>query len=174
MASVATNQAKRIEPVYLVMGGEMTFDAPRALVWRHVLDYPTWQNYSSVKSISGEAGKEGELVMLIKEEKGFSFPPYFARTIKLDSPNRVIWKTYPEPGQEIDFFGIVEFKVDEFHGKQRLRYDTLYEFQVPHIQPQELDDFRKSQYENFGALMASVFPKLRKAIEDDLALGRTA
>lgn len=166
-----SSNAPRIEPVYLVWNGEMSFDAPRDLVWRHVIDYPSWQQYSRVERLAGRAGQEGELVMLVKEEKGFEFPPYYARTIKLEAPRRVIWKTYPERGQEVDFFGIVEYQLDEIPGGTRLRYDTLYEFLVPYRDERELEEYRKQQYDNFGALFALILPKLRKAVEDDVSRG---
>lgn len=170
-AETAASNGRNIEPVYLVWNGEMTFDAPLRLVWRHVIDYPSWQNYARIERMSGNAGQEGELVMLVKEEKGFQFPPYFARTIKLEPPRRVIWKTYPERGQEVDFFGIVEYKLDQVAGKTRLRYDTLYEFLVPYEDERELEGYKKQQYENFGALFALILPKLREAVEEDMSRG---
>ena len=157
---------RKTAPVYLVWSGEMMFDAPLERAWTHVINYPSWQNYSTVKHITGEVGKEGEVVLLSKDEKGFEFPPYFARTIKLEPPHRVIWKTYPEkssPGNE--FFGIVEFRLDEVDGKTRYWFQSLYEFLVPYENEDELDQFRKQQDDNMSTLYESIYPKLRKLIE---------
>lgn len=160
-----TSDDKKIGPVYLVRTGEMTIDASVNSTWPHVLNYPSWQNYPVVRHISGEAGEEGEVVLLKKDEAGFEFPSYYARTIKLDPGHRVIWKTYPEKAGEVDFFGIVDFSLQEPPGKTRFCYDVLYEFLVPYRNESELDAFRKQQYDNFDALFAAVLPKLKKLAE---------
>src|SRR5688572_4451745 len=127
-------------PVYLFWNGEMLLDAPVDKAWKHVLDYPSWQSYSSVEHVSGPPSQDGEVVRLRKDEKGFAFPPYYARTIKLDPPRRVVWKTYPEStGGQGDFFGIVEFQLHEAQGKTRFCYNTIYEFLVPHAEEAELE-----------------------------------
>jgi hypothetical protein len=155
-----------IEPVYLVLSGEFVIDASTAEVWRHVVNYPSWQNYSSVQHISGQPGGEGEVVLLRKEEKGFTFPPYYARTIRLEPERRAIWKTYPEKrSPATDFFGIVEFGLDDWKGKTRFSYDTLYEFMVPYTHKQELEVFRHRERENFETLLATIFPKLKVLAE---------
>jgi hypothetical protein len=162
----ALNSDRKIAPVDLVWNGEMLFDAPLEVVWRYVIDYPSWQNYSSVTHISGKAGGEGEVVLLRKDEKGFEFPPYYARTIKLQPPRWVIWKTYPvNASAENSFAGVVEFKLDKVDGKTRYWFQSVYEFAVPYQDDRELDDFRKRQNDNMLTLYASINPKLKKLIE---------
>jgi len=155
----------KIAPVYLVWQGEMLLAAPIEEVWPHVLNYPSWQNYPRLQHVSGRPGEEGEVVLLMKEEKGFTFPPYYARTIKLEPPHRVIWKTYPQVAQEINFFGIVDFTLAEAQDKTRFRYDMLYEFLVPHRTEDELKAFHTQQDENFQALFSVTLPKLRSLVE---------
>jgi polyketide cyclase/dehydrase/lipid transport protein len=144
--------------VHFVWDGELTLDAPVEQAWPLVLDYPAWQSYSKVEHISGEPGGEGEIVLLSKDEEGFELPPYYSKVLKLAPPRRVIWKTYPEEGS--DFFGIVEFQLHEAGQKTRFEYHLIYEFTVPFEDEQEIAAFRESQEENFGALFASVLPKL--------------
>lgn len=161
-----TDGAPNVAPVYLVMEGEFRIEAPLKAVWSHVLNYPSWQNFPVHKHVSGPPAGEGEVVMLRKEEKGFTFPAYYALTIKLDPESRVLWKTYPaEKGSEVEFFGIVEFRVREAQGGTRFSYNFLYEFQVPYQQESELEAFRKQQYENFTILLSSIFPKLKRLAE---------
>lgn len=158
-----------IAPVYLFWEGEMLLDAPVRLAWPHVIDYPSWQSYSSVEHISGAMGQEGEVVLLRKEEVGFEFPPYYARTLKLEPQRRVVWKTYPQQAAAgNDFFGIVEFKLFEAQQKTRFCYNTLYEFQVPYRQEGELEAFRNQQYENFGRLFEAILPKLKKRVSESV------
>src|SRR5215211_7634217 len=110
---------RRIAPVYVVCSAETMIDAPIGEAWRYAINYASWQNFPLIQHVSGELGQEGEVVLLSKEEKGFkSFPPYYARTVKLDPGRRVIWKTYPEERTEDnDFFGFVEFRLEEAQGK---------------------------------------------------------
>lgn len=163
------DEACRIEPVYLFWNGEIMLDAPVRIAWPHVINYPSWQNYSSVQHISGPVEQEGEVVLLRKEEAGFEFPAYYARTLKLEPERRVVWKTYPQhaaPGN--DFFGIVEFRLYEEQPKTRFCYNTLYEFQVPHRHVSELEVFRTQQYENFGRLFDAILPKLKKMVAESV------
>lgn len=159
---------RKIGPAYLVRDGEMLLNAPVREAWPHVINYPIWQNYSSVQRISGQPGAEGEVVLLKKEEKGFEFPPYYAITLKLEPEKLVIWKTYIEKGtQEIDLSGIVEFHVKEIGGKTRFRYHVIYEFLVPYRNESELTVFRDQQGKNFEALFAAVLPKLKKLVDGE-------
>ena len=158
-------RTRQTAPVYLIFEGELMLEAPVQDAWPHVMNYPSWQNYSNVQHVSGEAGKEDEVVLLRKSEEGFEFPPYYAITIKLEPERRVIWKIYPEKGtQEIDFFGIVRFTVHPAGQKTRFCYDTLYEFQVPYQERSELVAFRTAQQDNFAALFAAVLPKLQQLV----------
>lgn len=155
-----------VEPVYVLVNGDLTIDAPASEVWPHVLNYPSWQNYSSVQHVSGEPGAEGEVVLLRKDEKGFAFPPYYARTIRLEVARRAIWKTYPERTRpDNDFFGIVEFRLQDRGAQTRFSYDTLYEFMVAYNHKSELDTFRSQQQRNFEILVAAIFPKLKDLAE---------
>ncbi len=157
---------RSVAPVYLVWSGEMMIEAPVKRVWPYVQNYPSWQEYSLVKHIAGPVGGEGELVLLKKEESGLEFPPYYARTIKLDPDSRVIWKVWLEKGvHEMDFFGIVEFRVDETQGRTRFWYNCIYEFEVPYRHESELDEFRRQTVVSFDAVFAVTFPKLKALAE---------
>lgn len=152
-------------PVYLVRSGEMMIDASVASTWVHVVNYPSWQNYPIVQHISGARGQAGEVVLLKKDEAGFEFPPYYARTITIEPQRRLMWKTYPQTRQPIDFFGIVDFQVQPAGEGTRFTYDVLYEFLVPYEDERELETFRQAQYDNFEPLFGSVLPKLKKLAE---------
>lgn len=159
---------RQVGPVYMVKNGEMMIDAPIKKVWHYVINYTLWQNFPTAQHVSGETGQEGELVLLRKDETGFSFPPYYARTILLDPERRAIWKTYPEKGtQDVEFFGIVDFRVNEIQGTTCFSYNSLYEFLVPYRYESELDAYRKQQSENFDSLFAIVLPKLKEVAEKD-------
>src|SRR5579863_662314 len=150
-----TNAEGKIGPVYIVRSGEILIDSPVKTTWPHVVNYPAWQNFPIVRHISGEPGQEGEVVLLKKDEDGFEFPPYYARTIKLDPGRRIIWKTFPEHAGDVAFFGIVDFSVFDAEGKTRFCYTVIYEFLVPYRVDSELDAFRKQQYANFDPLFSA-------------------
>lgn len=162
MSLQATNPVPKVAPVYIVWNGEILIDAPIGEVWRHALNYPSWQNYSTVRRIAGEPGCEGEVMLLKKEEAGLNLPPYYARTIKLDPPRRVIWKTYRDT---TDYFGIVEFRFQDVEGKTRFCNNLLYEHLIPYENESEVDDFRKRRYEMVELSAASILPKLKKIAE---------
>ncbi len=163
--SPSSHDGLRIEPVYLVRSGDMMIEAPVKSTWVHVVNYPSWQHYPIVRHISGKPGQEGEVVLLKKEEKGFEFPPYYARTLKIDLERRLMWKTFPQNRQPIDFFGIVDFQLQPAADGTRFVYDVLYEFLVPYQDERELDAFRQAQYDNFEPLFGSVLPKLKRLAE---------
>jgi hypothetical protein len=165
--NVTTDGERSTAPVYLVLTGDLMLDAPIAEAWVHVSQYWTWNHFAVRQHISGEPGQEGELVLLRKEEKGFLFPPYYARTIKVDPGRRMIAKTYPEKGtSEVDFFGFVDFSVHEQGERTRFCHNTIYEFLVPYKNESELEEFRRSQYANFDALTSSTFSKLKALCQD--------
>jgi Polyketide cyclase / dehydrase and lipid transport len=163
------NTGENLTPVYLMADGELILDAPPDSSWPHVIDYTSWQGFSAVEHVSGRRGEAGELVLLRKEEPGFEFPPYFARTIKIDPGVRVIWKTYPADGSA-SFFGIVDYRLEPEGGSTRFVWSVLYEFLVPSAPDEELEEVQRQQYDNFQRLFDSVFPKLgqqvRAAVKD--------
>lgn len=156
-------ELRKLIPVYVVWSGETMLDAPVSVAWPHVVNYPSWQSYSIVERVSGRAGQEGEVVLLKKEEEGFAFPPYLARTIKLEPQRRIIWKTFPERGS--DYFGIVDFSVRSVASQTQFSFSLVYEFMMPERPEDELEQFRKQQSEATGALFAAVLPKLKNLVQ---------
>jgi hypothetical protein len=153
-------------PVYMIWSDEMLLNSSRKNTWRYLMNPPSWQNFPVYKTVSGKRGEEGEVILMNKAEKGFEFPSYFARTLKVETERRIVWKTYPEKiTPEDNFFGIVDFKVHDADGRTRFCYDFLYEFVVPHENEFQLAAFRDHQYENFKTLFASIFPKLKTLVE---------
>jgi hypothetical protein len=74
--------------------------------------------------------------------------------------------TWPvEINDENDFFGIVDFRLEDAGGTTRFIYDVLYEFNVRYEHEDELDAARKTQEQNFGILTSSVLPKLKELVE---------
>lgn len=154
---------RKTAPVYIVVEKDIVIDAPIQKVWPLLLNYPSWQNYSIVKNISGEPGKEGEVVMLKKEELKTPTTAYFARTLKIEPERRVVWKTFREG---VNYFGIVDFRLfDLGGGKTRFWNNSLYEHNVPYEHESEIEAFRKQSYANTEELFASIIPKLKKLAE---------
>lgn len=155
-----------MSPVYLYWEGEIPLGAPVEKAWRHLIDYPSWQNFSLVQHVSGEVGQEGEVVRLQKAEANFTFPPYYARTIRLQPGHRVTWKVYlEERTPQTNFFGIVDFIVFPEAEQTRLAHRCLYEFWVPHETLEELESFRRRTYQEFDAVFAVTWPKLKTLVE---------
>jgi hypothetical protein len=149
-------------PVYIFAEGEILLEAPLEDVWPHVLDYGAWQNFATIRHVSGEPHQEGEVMLLAKEEAGLVFKPYYARTIKLEPGRRVVWKTYRE---ETGGFGIIDFRVQEAQGGTRFSWNLLYEYVVAYQDESELEAFRRQHGASIDKLATTVFPKLKKLVE---------
>jgi uncharacterized protein YndB with AHSA1/START domain len=135
--------APRIATLYVVFENEVTFAAPREQAWPHVLAYPTWQTYSRVEHVSGEPGGEGEVVLL--EKDGYPFP-IRAQTIKLDPGRRFMGKVgAAEPSEGNDWFGFVDFRLEDAEGGSSLRVNSVYEHRVPYEDARELAEFHAAQ-----------------------------
>jgi len=165
----APNNGREIERIYVFLDGEMTINAARKDVWRHVVNYPTWQNYSTVQHLAGNPGEEGELVLLKKTEAGIELGPYYARTIKIEPERRFTWKTFTDR-EELNGFGIVEFRLDDMKGATRFYYNTYYEIHVDRQSESKLAELRKQYYKDFEAVLLSIFAKLKKLAEKENSL----
>jgi hypothetical protein len=159
------NDRQRMVPLHVVFEGEMTIDAPVRYVWRRAIDYPSWQNYSLNQHVSGPPGGEGEVVMLQKDENVVAAPtPFYARTIKIYPERRIIWKTYRD---NVDYFGIVEFRMYEVEGRTRFFNNALYEWWLPAEQERELQAIGKERLAVTEALFSTVYPRLKQLAESD-------
>jgi hypothetical protein len=153
---------KNSAPVYVVRRGDLIISAPIAIVWQHVLDFPTWQKYSIVESVSGEPGKEGE-VLHLKKDEGLDMEAYYARTIRLEHESRALWKTF-RPGEP--YFGVVDFNVERIDDETtRFFYNVFYEFVVEYGDPAELAAFEAHINGNFDVLTQVVLPRLKTVAE---------
>jgi hypothetical protein len=166
-AANITTALRKIEPVYVMIDGKLTLDAPVSVAWPHAIAYTTWQEYSKAEHVSGVVGGEGELVRLKKEEGGIEYPPYYARTIKLEPERRIIWKTFPVRNKpdDLEFFGIVKFVLENVGGKTLFNYELIYEFLIPHQDTSELEAARALWYHNINHSNSFIFPKLKRLVE---------
>jgi hypothetical protein len=155
-----------VSPAYVLLAEEFLLDAPPAIAWPLVIDYPSWQNYAVVRTLDGIPGAVGEVVQMHKDEDGFEFPPYFARTLLIEPEHRIVWKTFVDPDDEEDpLFGIVEFRLSPSGEDQTLFWSSLtYQFKVRHRSAEELQQFEAAQNENFRNLVGSTHPKLRALV----------
>src|SRR4051812_23883903 len=103
------NDSRKTAPVDVVCTGGLLIDASVDEVWPHMIDYTTWQDFPEARTVAGEPGTEGEVVLLQKNFEGTLTPPYYARTIKREPGKRIIWKCFPDDSAESDFFGAVGF-----------------------------------------------------------------
>jgi hypothetical protein len=153
---------RKIAPVYVIVERETLIDAPVKTVWQHAINYPSWQNYSIVKHISGIRGQEGEVTLLKKDELSSPTTAYYARTIKIEPERRIVWKTFRD---NVNYFGIVDFRFYDVDGKTRFTNNSLYEHNIPYRDEAEIEAFRAQAYANMNELLSSILPKLKKIAE---------
>lgn len=154
--------------VYLVWNGELLIDAPTSVIWPHVLNYPQWQHFSITNRVAGRPNEEGEIVLLKKIEAGFDFPPYHARTIKIEPERRIIWKTYPEHPDDRSFFGIVDFVLTPQGHQTRFNYNLLYEFVRQGETEEEVASFKEQQRKSSQDVFDVIFPRLKRLSEEQV------
>jgi uncharacterized protein YndB with AHSA1/START domain len=166
-ATPESSNPVKIEPVYMFWDTELLIQAPAKDVWPHLVDYKSWQTYSLLERVSGKPGEVGEVMRMRKDEKGFVFPTYYARTIKIEPGHRIVWKTFMDKGAtDVDRFGIVDFRLYEKpDGTTLFRDHLIYEFLVPYRDESELDAFREQQNKNMETLFSVTRPKLKKLVE---------
>jgi len=167
MSEAADTEALGETPAYVLLDGSFLIDRPVDVVWPLILEYTSWQQYSSADHISGKAGHVGEVVLLKKEEPGLeNFPQYYARTLKIEPCRRVVWKTWPAVAdQGPPFWGIVDFRVSDKDGRTRFTYSVYYEFALQGEGQDAVSNFEAEMTNGFEELMSSVFPKLRNLAE---------
>jgi hypothetical protein len=149
------------KPIYVTRTGSLNISAPIAIVWKHVLDYPSWQKYAIVETVAGEHNEEGEVLYLMKDE-GLDMEAYHARTIQLIPERRALWKTFRE-GQ--DYFGIVDFNVEKISETEtRFFYIVVYEFAFG-LEGEQAAAFEAQMNSNFDKLTSNVIPRLKMVAE---------
>jgi hypothetical protein len=162
--SEAQPPGQQSDLVYVVIEGAMFIEATPEKAWPHVLDYKSWQTYSISEHISGEPGREGEVVRLKKDEPGASATAYYARTVRLDPGRRLIWKTFRD---HTGYFGIVDFRLRPEGGGTRFTWDCIYEYAITYDDPAELETFRREQTAAFELGGSVIYPKLKALVERD-------
>jgi hypothetical protein len=168
MSTIQPPRSNHATPAYVFLNGSFIIDRPVAAVWPLLLEYTSWQQYSSVERVSGEVGKVREVVLLKKEEPGLeTFPQYFARTLLIEPGERVVWKTWPAhaAGGGPDFWGLVDFRVADEAGQTRFSYAVCYEFALHDKDERTLLEFEAETTAGFEEMMRSVFPKLKRLAE---------
>lgn len=154
-------------PIYLLWTRQIILDAPPAHAWPFLIDFTAWQNYPIAEHVSGPRGGEGEVVLLKKDETGFSFPPYFARTCILDAPHRVVWKTYPNEGPEPQsFVGIVDFSMQAIGEGAKLSLQLFYEMN-PTPEVADVQAFRADYYRSTSEMFDAVLPRLQRLVRGE-------
>jgi hypothetical protein len=163
MSSIST---VKDSPVYVIMDGGFSLDASVDVAWGSVVDFPSWQGFSSIERISGVIGAEEEVFLLVKNGESFDFPPFYARTLRVEPHRRIIWKTFPADVLEgTGFVGIVEFRLESAEaGTSRFSYHSIYEFNGPFSSEAERLSFRNAQYDDFSNEWKLIGPKLEELV----------
>jgi hypothetical protein len=155
------------DPATIIVDGELLLEAPVGVAWTCIIDYPSWQSYSTIERLSGVVGAEDEVFYLTKGEEGFEFPPHFTRTLKIVPESHIAWKTFAADVPEgTGFIGIIQFRVAPANDprKTRFTYQAVYEFNGPFASAAEREAFKQGKYDDFAVLWASIGPKLHRLV----------
>jgi hypothetical protein len=102
-------------------------NCPLPKVWELLLDYEAWNPSFAdalVTRVAGEPRTEGEIVLIKKsvlDAIGQPIPEFYAETVKLIVPRRIVWYVYPREGDS--FRNFVDFGLTEVATGVRFNID---------------------------------------------------
>jgi len=141
--------------------------------WLALLDYQAWNPHflgSKVTPICGMRGCEGEVV-LIKDNSpyvtGEAPPEFYAETIKVLAPRRIVWRVYPTQGRA--FCNFVDFGLSETSAAD-VRFAVSYYEQL--VLPADLLESHRTESETIYRQLALAFKahcETRSAGTDEVA-----
>jgi hypothetical protein len=128
---------------------------PVARAWSVLLDYQAWNPHFAgvqVTPVSGERSTEGELVMikdLVPYIPGEDPPEFYAETVKVDAPRRIVWCVFARTGP--DFRNFVDFGLTETAVGVRFNVGYYEQVELPPGRLQAHRDESLSVYEKLVA-----------------------
>jgi hypothetical protein len=91
---------------------EAEIDAPTDVVWPYLLDFGSFNDtFEKIEVLSGSPDTVGAISRLTKRQGPWFLPPYLAKIVHIEPGRQVVWKIYPEGGD--DFSAFVDFGLRE-------------------------------------------------------------
>jgi hypothetical protein len=129
---------------------------PIATAWKILLDYRAWNPHFhgvDVTPIRGTPGTEGELVVIkdaVSYVEGEPPPEFYAETVKVQPPHRVVWCVFSKAGPA--FRNFVDFGLTETN--DGVKFNVGYYEQVQ-LTPDKLSAHRAASDEVYAKLVAA-------------------
>jgi hypothetical protein len=138
---------------------ESWVQCPLDFAWEVLLDYEAWNPTfvgAQVQPVKGERRKVGEIVLIKKQltyANGEPLPEFYAETVAVIAPRRIIWYVHPAAGHS--FRNFVDFGLSEVdrgvrfninYYAQSARYGELTEQQRQALQQERLQSVQSLQH----------------------------
>lgn len=159
------NQLDQYRQVQIFNCGEVAIDAPARAVWPYLLDFRTFNDtFEKIELLEGEEHAVGSITRLTKSQGQWYVPPYLVKIIHLEPGKRIVWKLFPEQGEE--YVAFVEFSLREEGGKTIFAIRNCKDQRVSVRSPQELAAYVREANEATARRHREVnFPNIKRLCE---------
>lgn len=144
---------------------ELALNAPRAKVWPFILNFSSFNDtFEKIEVIEGEPNTVGAVSRLTKRKGKWWVEPYLVKIIHLDPGRQIVWKMFPESGD--DFNNFVDFSLREERARTVFSI-RLYKEQRIHAEtPEDIERAKKAIVAASDELEQNMmFPNLKRLVE---------
>lgn len=144
---------------------ELTLNAPMAKVWPFIVDFSSFNNtFEKIEVIEGKANTVGAVSRLTKQQGKWFMAPYLVKIVHLEPGRQIVWKMYPEKGD--DFNSFVDFSLSESGGKTKFTIRLYKDHRVHAKTPEDIEEVKRAIVAASDTLeQTMMFPNLKRLAE---------
>lgn len=161
----AMNQLDQYSQVQTYKLSQAVIKAPAARIWPHLLDFSSFNDtFEKIEVLVGEPNAVGTISRLTKKQGPFWIPPYLVKIVHIEVNRTVVWKMYPEQGDDATAF--VDFSLTEVEGGTLFAIRNYKENRVSIRSLSQQIAYSSQTNEAAGKLHYEVsIPNLKKLVE---------
>lgn len=148
---------------------EVVLDAPREKVWPFILNFSSFNNtFEKIEVIEGQADTVGAVSRLTKRKGEWWMEPYLVKIIHLDQGRQIVWKMFPEKGDDFNHF--VDFSLRDEGAKTVFTIRRYNEERIHAKTPEDIEQARKAIVAAADERTQNVmFPNLKRLVESSIS-----
>ena len=159
------NQFDQYRQIQTFKTSELLVEAPSEIVWPFLLDFASINDtFERVELLSGVQNTVGAISRLTKRKGKWWMPPYLVKIIHLDPSKQIVWKMFPEEGEEFSRF--VDFSLSKIERKTLFTIRLYMEQRLTVRSSEEETTAAQLMIETSGRLHREVLlPNLKRLAE---------
>lgn len=159
------NQLDQYSQVQTHKLSQVVLAAPRERVWPYILDYSSFNDtFEKIELLAGEPNKVGAISRLTKRQGKWFLPPYLVKIIHIEDGHQIVWKMYPEQGDDSSSF--VDFSLTDVADGTLFAIRLYKENRISIRGPEQIAAFSAELNASAGRLHHEVsFPNLKRLVE---------